>query len=31
MARRKRPAMDPQEAAALDVLLAQVKTPEQLE
>jgi transposase-like protein len=31
MARKKRPAVDPQEAAALEVLVAQVKTPEQLE
>jgi len=31
MARRKRPAVDPQETAALEVLLAQVKTPAQLE
>jgi transposase-like protein len=31
MARKKRPAVDPQEAAALEVLLAQVQTPEQLE
>ena len=31
MARKKRPAVDPQETAALEVLLAQVKTPAQLE
>ena len=31
MARKKRPAADPQEAAALETLLAQVQTPEQLE
>jgi len=31
MARKKRPVVDPQETAALEVLLAQVKTPAQLE
>ena len=31
MARKKRPAQDPQEAAALETLLAQVQTPEQLD